>query len=73
MARVKVGLIGVLAGLGMAVGLPVLAVDAPTAASPTTINCQPIQAGSYNPKPGVYTHRCTVISQRGMMVETFYG
>lgn len=57
----------------MAAGLPVLAVDAPTVANPTTINSQPIQAGSYNPKPGVYTHRCTAIFERGMMVETFYG
>ncbi|MFE0750687.1 hypothetical protein [Gordonia sp. NPDC058843] len=73
MTRVKVAMIGVLAGLGMTVGLPVLAVGAPTSASPTTINCQPISSGSYNPKPGVYTHRCTVISQRGMLVETFYG
>ncbi|MFD6673203.1 hypothetical protein ACFWDA_02335 [Rhodococcus zopfii] len=44
-----------------------------TAAADTTINCQPIQPGHYNPQPGVYTHRCEVLTDGGVMVESFHA
>ncbi|WP_138996995.1 hypothetical protein [Rhodococcus zopfii] len=44
-----------------------------TAAGDTTINCQPIQPGDYNPQPGVYTHRCEVLTDGGVMVESFHA
>ncbi|MCF3940688.1 hypothetical protein [Gordonia tangerina] len=71
MTRIRMSVVGVLAGIALAVGMPV-AVDATASASPMTIKCKPLSVAD-NPKPGVYTHFCTVIQQNGMMVETFYG
>lgn len=65
----------VAAGCVLAFGAMVIGVGGgvATAMADTTINCQPIQPGDYNPNPGAFTHRCEVLTDGGTLVESFHA
>lgn len=74
--RVRSSIGRVAAGCVLAFGAMVIGVGggiATAGADTMTIDCVPLQPGDYNPKPGVYTHRCNTWSQGGMMIESFFG
>ncbi|MFD6675381.1 hypothetical protein ACFWDA_13545 [Rhodococcus zopfii] len=74
--RLKSAIGRVAAGCALAFGAMAIGVGggAGTAvANTTSINCLPIQPGDYNPNPGVYTHRCSVLTDGGMIVESFFA